>query len=73
MYIIHSEWFLVSQTFINCLHFLVSLSSPDSTFFISQINHLQDFPGGLEVKNPPANAGDMDLIPDPGRFHILSY
>ena len=25
------------------------------------------FPGGSVVKNPPANAGDMGSIPDPGR------
>ena len=25
------------------------------------------FPGGVVVKNPPANAGDMDLIPGSGR------
>ena len=25
----------------------------------------QGFPGGSVVKNPPANAGDMGLIPDP--------
>ena len=25
------------------------------------------FPGGAVVKNPPANAGDMDLIPESGR------
>ena len=24
-----------------------------------------DFPGGLAVKNPPANAGDMDSIRGP--------
>ena len=29
-----------------------------------------DFPGGPAVKNLPANAGDMGLIPDPGRFHM---
>ena len=23
------------------------------------------------MDNPPANAGDMGLIPDPGRFHML--
>ena len=28
------------------------------------------FPGGTEDKNPPANAGDMGLIPGPGRFHM---
>ena len=27
------------------------------------------FPGGPVVENPPANAGDMGSIPDPGRFH----
>ena len=29
------------------------------------------FPGGQVVKNPPANAGDMGSIPDPGRPHML--
>ena len=28
---------------------------------------LRGFPGGLVVKNPPANAGDADLIPGLGR------
>ena len=28
------------------------------------------FPGGLVVKNPPANAGDTGLIPDRGRSHM---
>ena len=27
----------------------------------------EGFPGGSVVKNPPANAGDMGLIPGPGR------
>ena len=31
-----------------------------------------DFPGGSEASNLPVNAGDMALIPGPGRFHILS-
>ena len=30
----------------------------------------RDFPGGPGVKKPPANAGDMDSIPDPGRSHM---
>ena len=30
-----------------------------------------DFPGGAVVKNPPANAGDMGLIPGLGRSHML--
>ena len=29
-----------------------------------------DFPGGPRVKNLPASAGDMDLIPGPGRSHV---
>ena len=29
------------------------------------------FPGGSVVKNPPANVGDMDSIPDPERSHVL--
>ena len=28
------------------------------------------FPGGLVVKDPPANAGDTSSIPDPGRSHL---
>ena len=31
----------------------------------------QDSPGGPVVKNPPANAGDMGLIPGLGRSHLL--
>ena len=31
---------------------------------------MPDFPGGPVVKNPSANAGDMGLIPGPGRFHM---
>ena len=30
-----------------------------------------DFPGGPVVKKPPANAGDTELIPGPGRFDML--
>ena len=29
-----------------------------------------DFPGGAVDKNPPADAGDMGLIPGPGRVHM---
>ena len=31
---------------------------------------LWDFPGGIVVKNPPANAGDMGSISGPGRSHM---
>ena len=30
----------------------------------------RDFPGGAVGMNLPVNAGDMGLIPGPGRFHI---
>ena len=29
------------------------------------------FPGGSVIRNQPANAGDMGLLPDPGRSHLL--
>ena len=29
-----------------------------------------DFPGGLMVKNPPANAEDTGSIPGPGSSHM---
>ena len=38
-------------------------------FFLKKIR-LWNFPSGLVVKNPSANAGDMGSIPGPGRFHI---
>ena len=31
---------------------------------------IRDLPVGPAVKNPPANAGDMGLIPDPGKSHM---
>ena len=34
------------------------------------LNKGEGFPGGSAVKNPPANAGDKSLIPDPGRSHV---
>ena len=36
--------------------------------FFSSVS--RDFPGGTVVKNPPANAGDMDLSPGLGRSHM---
>ena len=30
----------------------------------------EGFPGGSVLKNPPASAGDLSSIPDPGRFHM---
>ena len=36
-----------------------------------QIYRIQGFPDGFVRKNPPANAGDMSLIPDSERPHML--
>ena len=35
-----------------------------------KIQYAWDFPGGAEIKNPPANAGDMGSSPGPGRSHM---
>ena len=36
---------------------------------ISKFTQIRAFPSGSVVKNPPANAGDKGVIPDPGRSH----
>ena len=43
-----------------------------SYFFSGYIpkNIIRGFPGGVVVKNPPANAGDTGLSPGPGRSHM---
>ena len=40
-------------------------------FTFLSLKQIQDFPGGPGVGNASANAGDMGLIPGPGRFHML--
>ena len=35
---------------------------------MQEVDTHRGFPGGSAVKNPPANAGDMGLIPGLGRF-----
>ena len=35
-----------------------------------QIYTRVDFPNGPVIQNPPASAGDMDLIPSLRRFHL---
>ena len=34
------------------------------------IINYRDFPSGSVVRNPPASAGDMGLIPGTGRSHM---
>ena len=35
-----------------------------------KLRSFRDFPGGAVVKNPPANAGDMDSSPAQGQSHM---
>ena len=49
----HTKW-------INLKNIMLSLKKP-------VLRGLMGFPGGSMVKNPPANAGDMDSIPGSGR------
>ena len=50
--------------------FVTTLSnSIINTFQILKL-HTEGHPGGPVVKNPPASAWDMGLIPGPGRSHI---
>ena len=37
---------------------------------VQQCEYTWDFPGGIVVKNPPANVGDMGSSPGPGRSHM---
>ena len=38
-----------------------------SPIFVSHLHSTEGFPGGPVVKNPPASAGDVGLIPGSGR------
>ena len=53
-----------------CLRAFVILRTDKSrkSLLWSFIPHKWGFPGGLAVKNPPANAGDMSSIPGLGRL-----
>ena len=47
----------------NLRHFIpCSLISPIKYILI--VSNYRGFPGGSVVRNPPANAGDVDSIPD---------
>ena len=44
---------------------------PGKSALLVFTNMYRNFPGGAVVKNPPANAGDTDSSPGPGRSHML--
>ena len=56
---------LNSPIWLHCDSPRGALTSPDIK------NKFERFPGGSVVKYPPANAGDMGLIPDTERSHVL--
>ena len=72
----HGEWGFPTN---KARHFPVPRSGrPPSSTKRSAISYQRpvkpcrgDFPGGSEDEDPPANAGDTDSIPDPGRSHVL--
>ena len=39
--------------------------------YLENIMEYEGFPDSSLVKNLPANAGDMDSIPGPGRYHMV--
>ena len=39
-------------------------------YYLHQKPHIQGFPGGPVVKNPPAKEGDTGSTPGPGRSHM---
>ena len=51
--------------------FRLSLKVPQPGWLKNNRNWFLDFSGGAVVKNPSANAGDMGLIPGPGRSRML--
>ena len=61
------ETYTFLPNFRNCLRLLTRIGK---THKPARIKSWVGLPGGAVVKNPPANAGDMGSIPDPGRSHM---
>ena len=65
MFFVNEATFLKSL-FKHILNFIYK----EKLFVSASLKHqLWGFPGGSVVKNPPANAGDVGLIPGPGKIH----
>ena len=54
---------LTFKKHLKWVHFLICQLYPNKDFKFKK----RGFPGGPVVKNPPANAGDLDSIPGSGR------
>ena len=55
-----------TDEWVNRLRWIHSLE-----YYLAIKMDTQGFPGGSVAQNPPANVGDLGLIPDPGRSHML--
>ena len=76
----HAEaWFPHLRLDLACLGVFQRLKKPDTDLTLTLawplsilswpvLSHCWGFPGGSEVKNLPANAGDTSLIPESGRY-----
>ena len=73
----HTHTHIYTETYIHNIHSCthIQLYTQICTYYIYTYTcicthvfiHIQGFPGDSEVKDPPANAGDMGLIPGLGR------
>ena len=50
------------------IEYIYAASHSDTYTLVMLYIHLTNFPGGSAVKNLPANAGDLGLIPGQRRF-----
>lgn len=69
-----NQWCLYNQAFLIFLflyHWTNLKADRNSIGSWCQIRPGEDFPGGLGIKDLPANAGETASIPDPERSHVL--
>ena len=74
----NNQFLVPAVTTVICLHIFFQICNRYAlitwVYVYSHIfclkTHIQGFPGGAVVKNPPANAGDMGSSPGLGRSHM---
>ena len=60
----------IGENWVNDMELCVPFSQLFGNLKLFQNWKLEDFPGSSEVKNLPANAGDMGLNSGPERSHM---